>query len=66
MPTSKGPKKPRKTSAEPKTWVVHMMKAKLTYLGAVEARDEQEARAEAIKQLKIRPADRWRISVRRE
>ena len=41
------------------------MRAKLTWLGSVEARDEAEAIEKAIKQLEIREADRWRLSVRR-
>ena len=59
-------KKPRKQSAEPNSWSVHMMKAKLTYLGSVEARDEKEATDKAIRDLNIREADRFRISVKRE
>ena len=42
------------------------MRAKLTWLGFVEARHEAEAIEKAIKQLGVRPADRWRLSVRRE
>jgi hypothetical protein len=59
-------KKPRRTTAEPAQWSVHMMRSKLTYLGSVDARDEAEAMDKAIKQLEIRQADRWRISVQRE
>jgi hypothetical protein len=59
-------KKPRKQTAEPVRWSVFMMRSKLTYLGAVEARDEAEAMAQAVKQLEIREANRWRVSVQRE
>jgi hypothetical protein len=40
-------------------------RAKAVLLGSVEARDEAEAIATAISELKVRPADRWRVSVRR-
>ena len=46
-------------------WTAHIMRAKLTWLGLVEARDEAEALAKAVEQLNVCPADRWRISVRR-
>ena len=65
-------KKPRKPSSEPDRWTVYMAsskpiwRGKLTYLGSVEARDEAEAREKAIKQLDIRPADQFRITVRRD
>jgi hypothetical protein len=36
-------KKPRRQSAEHVGWKVYIMRAKLTWLGFVEARDEQEA-----------------------
>jgi hypothetical protein len=59
-------KRPRKELPEPAQWTVYMMRSKLTYLGSVDARDEAEAMDKAIKQLEIRQADRWRISVQRE
>jgi hypothetical protein len=59
-------KKPRKQSAEPLGWKVYMMRAKLTWLGFVEAHDEKEALDRAMRDLNIREADRFRISVRRE
>ena len=59
-------KKPRKKTAEPVRWAVYIMRSKPTYLGTVEARDEAEAMARAIRDLNIRPADHFRISVRRE
>jgi hypothetical protein len=59
-------KKPRKQSGEPVSWSVHIMRAKLTYLGSVEARDEAEAMDKAMRQLNIREAERFRISVKRE
>ena len=62
MPT----KQLRKQSGEPVQWSVHIMRAKLTYLGSVEARDKAEAMDKAMRQLDIREADRFRISVRRE
>ena len=61
--------KPRKnsgTTAEPAQWSVHMMRSKLTHLGSVEARDKAEAMDKAMRQLDIREADRFRVSVRRE
>jgi hypothetical protein len=59
-------KKPRQQSGEPAQWSVFILRAKLTWMGSVEARDEAEARQKALKQLDIRPADQFRISVRRE
>jgi hypothetical protein len=59
-------KKPRKQSAEPVGWKVYIMRAKLSWLGFVEARDEREALDKAMRDLNIRAADRFRISVRRE
>jgi hypothetical protein len=53
-------KKPRKPSSEPAQWSVLIMRAKLTWLGSVEARDEAEAMDKAMRQLDIRgrsPAD---------
>jgi hypothetical protein len=35
------------------------------FIGSVYAADENQALAAAIKQLKIRPADQWRLLVRR-
>jgi hypothetical protein len=43
-----------------------ILRAKLTWMGSVEARDEAEAREKALKQLDIRPADQFRISIKRE
>ena len=63
---ARGMKKPRKQSAQPAQWTVHIMRAKLTCLGSVEARDKAEAMDKAMRQLDIREADRFRISVRRE
>jgi hypothetical protein len=45
---------------------VHIMRSKLTWLGLVEARDEQEAIDRAIEKLGVREADRFWISVKRE
>jgi hypothetical protein len=45
---------------------VHIMRAKLTWRGSVEARDKHEAMDKAMRELNIREADRFRISVRRE
>jgi hypothetical protein len=65
-------KKTTKSVAEPVKWDVYMASSKriwpgrLTYLGSVEARDEQEAIDKAMRELNIREADRFRISVRRE
>jgi hypothetical protein len=59
-------KKPRKQSGEPAQWSVHIMRSKLTWLGSVEARDKQEAMDKAMRELNIREANRFRISVRRE
>jgi hypothetical protein len=42
------------------------MLAKLTWPGFVEAHDEREALDKAMRELNIREADRFRISVRRE
>jgi hypothetical protein len=42
------------------------LRSKLTWLGSVEARNEQEAIDRAIEKLGAREADRFRISVRRE
>jgi hypothetical protein len=41
-------KKPRKEAAEPAAWKVYIMRSKLTWLGSVDARDEQEAIDRAI------------------
>jgi hypothetical protein len=59
-------KKLRKTTAELAQWSVHIMRAKLTWVGPVEARDKTEATDKAMRQLDIREADRFRVSVRRE
>ncbi len=64
-------KKPRKKAApagaEPRRWAVYILKSKATWIGfVVDAGDEGGARAKAIKELEIGPADQWRISVRRE
>jgi hypothetical protein len=59
-------KKPAKQSAKPVTWAVYLMKAKPQWVGSVEARDEQEAMDKAMRDLNIREADRFRVSVRRE
>ena len=59
-------KKPRKKDAEPIRWSVFMMRSKATLLGSVEALDEKKALAKAIKELHIRPVDRWRLNVWRE
>jgi hypothetical protein len=49
---------PRKKTAEYGPWAVYMLKAKGSWVGCVvEARDEKQAMAKAIKQLEIRPAD---------
>src|SRR5262245_55446156 len=42
------------------------MRSKLSWIGSVEARDAGEAREKALKQLDIRPADQFRVTVRRE
>jgi hypothetical protein len=63
---ARGMKKPRKQSGEPVGWKVYIMRAKLSWLGFVEARDEREALDKAMRDLNIREADRFRISVRRE
>lgn len=59
-------RKPRKQSAEPVQWSVFIMRAKLTWMGSVEARDKAEAIEKAMRDLKIRLADQFRIGVRRE
>ena len=60
-------KKHRKEAVEPHRWTVYQFRGKkLVWMGAVEARDEAEAREKALKQLDIRPADQYRISVKRE
>jgi hypothetical protein len=59
-------KKPRKQSDECTSWAVYLMRAKGTYLGHVEARDEAEAIDKAIKVFGIRPEEQSRIIVRRE
>jgi hypothetical protein len=61
-------KKPRRKepAGEPASWKVYIMRAKPTWLGSVEARDKQEALDKAMRDLNIREADRFRISVRRE
>ena len=59
-------KKPRKQSDEPVGWKVYIMRAKLTWLGFVVARDEQDAIDRAMRELNIREADRFRVSVRRD
>ena len=59
-------KKPRSNSAEPATWSVHIMRAKLTWLGTVEAHDKAEAMNKAMRELNIREANCFRVSVRRE
>jgi hypothetical protein len=41
------------------------MRSKLAWLGSVEARDKQEALDKAVRELNIREADRFRISVQR-
>jgi hypothetical protein len=58
--------KPRKPAGEPVQWSVHIMRAKLTWLGSVEARDKAEAIDKAMRELNIREADRFHIGVRRE
>jgi hypothetical protein len=59
-------KKPRKQSAEPVGWKVYIMRAKGTYLGQVEARDEAEAMDKAIKVFGVRESERCWLSVRRD
>jgi hypothetical protein len=59
-------KKPRKQSDEPEGWAVYLMRAKGTYLGHVEARDQAEAIDKAVKVFGVRESERWRLSVRRE
>jgi hypothetical protein len=57
MPSSKGPKKPRKQTAEQGRWAIYMLKAKGTWVGCVvEAPGDKQAMAKAIKQLQIPPA----------
>lgn len=62
-------KKPRSnswTSPEPARWSVYKIGKKLVWLGAVEARDQEEALKKAVEELEIKPADRWRVNVQRE
>jgi hypothetical protein len=59
-------KKPRKQSDEPESWAVYLMRAKGTYLGHVEARNEAEAIDKAVKVFSVRESERCRLSVRRE
>jgi hypothetical protein len=59
-------KKPRNPSSDPVQWSVFILRAKLTWMGSVEARDDAEAMDNAMRQLDIREADRFRDSVRRE
>jgi hypothetical protein len=59
-------KKPCTNSGKPASWSVFILRAKLTWMGSVEARDEAEAQEKALKQLDIRPADQFRISIKRE
>jgi hypothetical protein len=60
-------KTPRKEAGEPAQWTVYKVRRyKLVWLGSLEALNEEQAREKAYKQLDIRPADRFRISVRRE
>src|SRR5262245_35512966 len=59
-------RKPNKQSAEPVGWKVYIMRAKLTLVGFVDALDKQEALDKAMRELNIREADRFRITVRRE
>jgi hypothetical protein len=42
------------------------MRSKLSWIGSVEARDADEAREKALKQLDVRPADQFKVAVRRE
>ena len=46
-------KRPR---SEPQVWQVYSIGAKAKLLGSVEAKDEAEARAKAIAELKVAPA----------
>ena len=46
------------------TWQVTRLPA--AFIGLVEAPDEQTALKVAIEQFKIRPADEWRLLVRRQ
>jgi hypothetical protein len=58
-------KKPR--SHQPSAgWKVYIMRAKETWVGTVEARDEHEALDRAMRDLNIREADRFRVTIRRE
>ena len=57
--------KPRKQSDGSALWHVYLMKSKPTWVGLVEARDQEQAVRKAMRDLDIREADRFRISVRR-
>jgi hypothetical protein len=61
-------KRPRREAGEPAQWTVYKVRGsyKLVWLGSVEARNEEEARAKAYSQLDIRPKDRFLIRVSRD
>jgi hypothetical protein len=46
-------KNPRKQPGEPAQWSVYIMRSKLSWIGSVEARDAEEAKEKALKQLDI-------------
>lgn len=53
---------PRTVRKKRQTWEVIQLPA--TYLGRVEASDEQTARKLAIQRFDIRPVDEWRLIIR--
>jgi hypothetical protein len=47
-------------------WNVYIARGKLTWLGSVEVRDRDGTLEKAIKELEIKPAKHWRLSIQRE
>ena len=58
--------RPAKPPAKPVDWVVYRFAGKAKFVGRVEAKDEAEALEKAFAEFKIPPAERFRITVRRD
>jgi hypothetical protein len=56
----------KKTRVKTVTWNVYVVRAKLTWLGTVEAATQADAIAKAVERFQIRRSEAWRISVRRK
>lgn len=55
----------RASAPKPVEWVVYRFAGKAKYIGRVEAKDEKEL-DKAFAEFKIAPAERFRITVRRD